>query len=276
MTKKLLIFLPMLWCILVAKAQEHPDNRVSTHAVMLGVGGVRQLDTYLSPMEYTGMQYSFLRETLRMTHWADNRISHQSLLHGALSYSENPAKNANDWGGHFGYNAAWHYHWTPLPDLRLMAGGMLGAQAGVLYNTRNGNNPAQARLNVELAASVAAIYKVRIKKYPISLRYQADLPLLGCLFSPHFGESYYEISQSGVGKNILLSHPANALSLRQMLTADFPLKRTTIRVGYLSDIRQSDVNHIEMHDISRSFLLGLVRHFSILRKSDLASKNTIL
>lgn len=243
---------------------------------MLGFGGARQLDTYLSPMEYQGPQLTFLRETLRMTRMANSRISHQSLLNGAFSYTENPAGNANDWGGHIGYHAGWHYHWTPLPNLRLMAGGILGAQVGVLYNTRNGNNPAQARMNLDLSASIAGIYKLRLRNYPITLRYQADLPLVGCMFSPHFGESYYEISQNGVGNNLLMSHPANALSLRQMLTADLPIRRTIIRIGYLSDIRQSNVHHIDMHDISRSFLIGFVRHFSILKEKDLSSKNTIL
>lgn len=261
---------------LTAAAEEAPDNRTTAHAIMLGIGGSRQLDTYLSPMEYRGTQVSFLRETIRMTRHAGNRLSHQGLLSGAFSFTENPAGNANDWGGRIGYQAGWHYHWTPLPNLRLMAGGLLGAQAGVLYNTRNGNNPAQARLNIDLAASVAGIYKLWIKNYPTTLRYQADFPLAGCMFSPHFGESYYEISQNGVGHNLVMSHPANALSLRQMLTADFPLRRTVIRVGYLSDIRQSNVRHIKMHDISRSFLLGFVRHFSILRKQDLSSHNTIL
>ena len=261
---------------LFATAQDTADNRTTAHSLMLGIGRASQLDTYLSPMEYRGPQFTFLRETLRMTRMADSRISHQSLLGGTFSCTDNPAGNANYWGGRIGYKAGWHYHWTPLPSLRLMAGGLLGAQAGVLYNTRNGNNPAQARLGIDLAASVAGIYIIRCRDYPISLRYQADLPLMGCMFSPHYGESYYEISQNGVAHNLLMSHPANAFSLHQMLTADFPVGRTVIRLGYLSDIRHSRVHHLRMNDVSRSFLIGFVRHFSILRKNSLPSNDSVL
>lgn len=266
----------LLWLgSLAVMAQQVPDN-LSTHAIMVGMGRVHQLDTYLSPMEYRGPQLSLLRETLRMTHWADNRVSHQSFISAAFSLSENPAGNANEWGGHIGYQAGWHYHWTPLSRLRIMAGALIGAQAGALYNTRNGNNPAQARLNIGVAASAAAIYKLPFKRFPIALRYQADFPLAGCMFSPHFGESYYEISQNGVAGNLIMSHPANALSLRQMFTADFPFRRITLRAGYMSDIRQSDVRHIQTHDIGRSFLIGFVRNFTIMRKAAHSSSNTIL
>mgnify|MGYP000132104598 FL=1 len=60
--------------------------------------------------------------------------------------------------------------------------------------------------------------------------------------------------------------PANALSLRQLFSLDFCFARTTLRVGYLSDIRQSHVNGIRVHDISRSLMLGYVRHFQTLKR----------
>ncbi|MBP5619495.1 MAG: DUF3316 domain-containing protein, partial [Bacteroidaceae bacterium] len=78
-------------------------QRDAAHALMFGVGRSNQLDTYLSPMEYKGPQFTFLRETLRMTHWANERLSFQSLTQGAFSLTENPAQNANEYGGHIGY-----------------------------------------------------------------------------------------------------------------------------------------------------------------------------
>jgi len=95
--------------------------------------------------------------------------------------------------------------------------------------------------------------------------YQADLPMLGMMFRPEFGESYYEISQRGVGHDLVCAHPGNALSLRQFLTLDFCLRRVTLRIGYLCDIRQSNAHSLKYHDISHSFMFGIVRHFQLTR-----------
>lgn len=246
------------------------------HANILGIGRARQLDTYLSPMEYEGLQALFMHESLRMTRMAQRRISFQQRWLGGFSYTDTPSGNAQDYGGQLAWNGGWHYHWTPLPCLRLMAGGLLGAHLGVLYNTRNGNNPAQGRCAVNLSASVAAIYSLRLGRLPLRLRYQADLPLAGGMFSPHYGESYYEIGQKSSG-HVFFSHPGNALSLCQLFTVDIPVGRCALRAGYQSGIRQSHVCHIRVKEQNRCFLIGVVRHFSIMGgRQAAASSNTIL
>lgn len=235
-----------------------------SRSVMFGVGRSNQLDTYLSPLEYRGPQFSFLRETNHMTRWADGHISFQQLLEGVFSINESPAKNANDWAGRIGYNAGLHYQWHIHPRLTLMAGGLLGGNAGFLYNDRNGNNPAQGKFNVDLSASAAGIYTFHIRRINFVARYQADLPVFGCMFSPQYGQSYYDISLGHRDHNFVATCPANALSLRQLLTLDIPFRKAALRIGYLSDIRQSHVNHIKTHDISRSFLIGFVKKFALV------------
>ncbi len=241
-------------------------GRPVSRAVMVGMGHSSQLDTYLSPMEYGGPQLSFLTQRERMTGMAGGHIAFQGTMQGAFSYTENPAGNANDLGGRLGYDAGWHYVWQPLRHLSLKAGGLVGADVGFLYNTRNGNNPAQARANVDVSLSAGGSYEFHIRRLPMEAHYQADLPVLGCMFSPRYGQSYYEIYQGYGDHNVRFTQPGNALSLRQLLTLDFCFPRTTLRVGYLSDIRQSHVNGIRTHDISRSFMLGYVRHFQTLKR----------
>lgn len=239
-------------------------QRNESHSLMFGVGRNNQLDTYLSPMEYSGPQLSVLRETLRMTKAAGGRISFQSLTSAAFSSTSNPAQNGQDIAGRLGYSAAWHYHWLPMRNFRVMAGGMLGTDAGFLYNSRNGNNPAQGRFKVDLSASVAGIYHFQLGRKRLSARYQADMPVMGCMFSPQFGQSYWELSQGSRDHNVCPTYFGNALSLRQLLTLDIPLGRFIVRTGYLSDIRQSHVNQIRVHDISRSFIIGFVRHLNLV------------
>lgn len=225
----------------------------------LGIGRANQYDSYLSPMEYTGPQLSLVHESQRMTRWAQEKVSFQQLTEVACSLTENPAQTANDWAGRISYDAAWHYNWEIHPHIRLLAGGMAGGNLGFLYNDRNGNNPAQARCDVHLAASAAGVWNFSLKRHTYYLRYQADLPVLGAMFSPEYGESYYEIATYGKGGHVKCTFPGNAFCVRQMLTLDIPIRKSFLRVGYMSHIHQSDVNHIETHDISRSFSIGYMR-----------------
>lgn len=253
-----------------------PPHRYTTHAMLFGAGLSNQYDTYLSPVEYRGPQLSFLRESLRRTHWADGKITVQGMLHGYVAYTENRAETANELAGNVGYSAGWHYNWTPLPGLRLMAGGQIGGQLGFLYNLRNSNNPAQARAAVDVAASGLALYTFRIRRQTLGLRYQLDIPLLGAMFSPNYGQSYYELFSLGhYDHNVCFTHPGNAPSFRQLLTMDFPIGGFTFRAGYLCDIRQSRVNGLRAHTYNHTFLFGYVKHFAFLKRKDKAAKHFI-
>ncbi|MBP3712645.1 MAG: DUF3316 domain-containing protein [Bacteroidaceae bacterium] len=242
------------------------NRRPTERSLLVGAGKTNQLDTYLSPMEYTGVQVSVLVQRERMTHLADHHISFQSTFHGAFTSTDNPAGTAKYLGGRLAYDAGWHYHYSPLQNLDLKGGALVGADAGFLYNDRNGNNPAQGRFSLDLSLSAGASYAFRIKKLPLRAAYQADLPMMGIMFCPEFGESYYEISQRGVGHDIIFAHPGNAMNLRQLLTLDFCLRRVTLRVGYLCDIRQQNARSLKNHDVSHSFMFGFVRYFQLMKR----------
>ena len=272
-------FVPILLCLLTVvcsllSQQAHaeqtvyeavPDRSPSARTFLIGIGRTNQLDTYLSPMEYKGMQISFLTQSERMTHLAMRHISFQSTFQGVFTSADNPAETATYTGARLAYDAGWHYHHSPLNGLDLKGGALIGTDLGFLYNDRNGNNPAQAHFSLDLSLSAGAAYQFKLWKLPMRASYQADLPMLGMMFCPEFGESYYEISQKGVGHDILCAHPGNALSFRQMLMMDFCLPRITLRVDYLCDIRQMNAHSLKYRDTSHSFMFGIVRHFSELR-----------
>lgn len=252
-------------------------NAFTTHSTLFGIGSTNLYDTYLSPLEYRGGQMNFLRESLRRTHWLDGRITTQGLLHGYFGYARNLEDTGKEMAGQIGYDIGWHYNWLLPCRLRLMAGGQLGTQLGFLYNMRGGNNPAQARLAVNLSASLAVIYPFRIKRVPLSVRYQFDLPVLGAAFSPAFGQSYYEIFyENDYDHNICCTHPGNAPSSRHLLTFDIPVKGFTLRVGYQCDIRQSKMNNLRNHTYNHSFMIGYVKHFYFIKKTDKLNKHFIL
>ena len=238
--------------------------RTSAHATLFGIGGARHLDTYLSPMEYTGPQLSLLHTTFR-TLRRNQHVVFQTLTQGELSYTRNRAETAHDLGGAVRYDFGWGRQWTDMlfPRLNLAALGMAGGDVGFLYNNRNGNNPAQARAALRLAAALRADYRFRIRRQTLALHYEAHLPLLGMAFMPQYGQSYYDLFDRGnYDHNIVATHPGNALSLRQLFTVDIPIRRATLRLGYLSDLHQLRANGLKQHQYSRSFVIGYVRNIS--------------
>ncbi|MEG1581410.1 MAG: DUF3316 domain-containing protein [Bacteroidaceae bacterium] len=247
-----------------------PTNRFTSHAMSYGIGTVNLLETYLSPQEYTGTQIHFMRETMRKTRWMHGKISTQSILQGNASYTRTQVREGKALAGGISWSVGWHYNWQPAPTLRLMAGTLLDLNGGFVYNTRNGNNPAQGKLATDIAASGAAIYSFKIKNQNFIARYQLNIPLVGLMFSPAFGQSYYELFSLGeYDNNVRFTTPINAPSLSQLISLDVPIKTATFRISYLCDIKQSKVNQLKSHAWSHLFLLGFVKHFSLVKNKDI-------
>lgn len=269
MKQKFIMLLIALGTFLSVGAQE--DSLRATRYVMrstlFGVGHSNIFETYLSPLEYTGTEVRFLHESMRMTRLLGGKVSGQSLIQVNASYNKNISQTAEMYAGLVNWSYALHYQFRMNNDkLKILVGPMLDLNGGVVYNRRNSNNPAQAKAYGGLGASGMLIYKFRIARYPLTVRYQANLPLLGVMFSPEYGESYYEIFSLGNGgRNVVFTSLHNNPSLRQMVTLDFPIRNVTMRVGYVCDIQQSKVNNLKSHAYSHDFMIGFVRNLYLLR-----------
>lgn len=269
MKQKFIMLLIALGTFLSVGAQE--DSLRATRYVMrstlFGVGHSNVFETYLSPLEYTGTEVRFLHESMRMTRLLGGKVSGQSLIQVNASYNKNISQTAEMYAGLVNWSYALHYQFRMNDDkLKILVGPMLDLNGGVVYNRRNSNNPAQAKAYGGLGASGMLIYKFRIARYPLTVRYQANLPLLGVMFSPEYGESYYEIFSLGNGgRNVLFTSLHNNPSLRQIVTLDFPIRNVTMRVGYVCDIQQSKVNNLKSHAYSHDFMIGFVRNLYLLR-----------
>ena len=234
-------------------------------STLYGIGHTNLLDTYLSPMKYTGPELRILRENMRNTKYMDGKIYRQSLFQANVSLTENKAGTGSEFAFLANWNLAYHYSFYKSGKWQLQAGPNLDLNGGMIYNMRNSNNPVNAKAYANLGASGMAIYHFKIKEHPFMLRYQLNVPLLGVMFSPEYGQPYYEMSiAKDFGKNIRFTSLHNQPSVRQFITLDFPIRNTTLRVGYVCDIQQAKVNHLKSHMWSHSFLIGFVKHFQII------------
>lgn len=274
----LLLLMLLTSCVGILAQDTLSHRKYMVRSVMIGVGKSNVYDTYLSPLEYRGPELRFMHENMRMTKLMGGNVSAQRIIQVNCSSTENISKSSKSYSGMFNWTYALHYQYKIDDNLKILFGPMFDLNGGFIYNTRNSNNPAQAKVYGSIDASAMAIYKFRIVRYPMVLRYQANLPFMGIMFSPEYGQSYYEIfSLNHGGRNVLFTSLHNAPSLRQMLTLDFPIGKTVMRVGYLCDIQQSKVNNLKGHLYSHNFMIGFVRNFCMLRgknKISLPSKIT--
>lgn len=263
----LLTVLALLLTFLPTQAQEDSlqANRYVMRSTLYGIGFTNLLDTYLSPMEYTGPEIRFLRESMRMTKLFDGNVSRQTLFQANAALTENKAGTGSEMFFMANWNFAWHYQFRINENFKVLTGPNIDINGGLIYNLRNSNNPVQVKAYANAGASGIAIYKFNIKKYPFTLRYQLNVPLLGVMFSPEFGEGYYEISETGWGKNLYFTSLHNQPSLRQFLTLDIPIRKSTLRVGYVNDVQQAKQNDLKSHIWSHSFMIGFVKHLYALK-----------
>ena len=241
------------------------SNKVITNTQMLGMGAVNTLDTYLSPEEYTGTELRYISHSVREN---GTKLSRELVHQAQILSVRNRRENNNELGGFYNFQYNWQYalgQWNVGEgELLLKAGGGVDTRLGFLYNMRNSNNPAQAYAQLNISPNAVAAYRFRLRNIPFQLRYEVQAPLLGLTFSPNYGQSYYEIfTRDNYDHNLVVTSPASAPSLRQLLTIDITVRHTTLRVGYLGDYQQAKINQLRQHVWSNLLVFDIVRKFSI-------------
>ena len=173
----LLLLLPLL-----ASAQ---TERRTTY--MIGVGPTKIYDTYLSQEHFSGTGLTFLATSQRSNanlHWS-TLMEHQAHLASA----DDRSGDSNEMQGDYSFLIGRLRRFDILPSLSVEVGGMAVANAGFIYNTSNGNNPAQARLSLNVMPTATATWRFRLFHRQMALRYETQLPLVGVMFSPNYGQS---------------------------------------------------------------------------------------
>ncbi len=266
--RRLVSLVLLFLSLLPSQAQSSDSLKVINRSIMLGVGSTNLLDTYLSQEHFSGTGLSFLVSIERQRPY--KRLSTIIEHEADLSIVRDRANSKKELEG--AYNFYWGklYGWQLLDDrLKLQAGAVVNASLGFIYNTSNSNNPAQARAHINIMPTGVVNYHFTLFNRPIKARYEANLPLVGIMFSPNYGQSYYEIfSRGNYDHNIVPTTFISAPEWRHQLTIDAVLgKKFTLRLGYLGNMQQYKVNHLRQHVYTHRFIIGFTRSFTLLMKN---------
>lgn len=249
-----------------AAAQSDTDNcqyRPVTSVFTAGVGPASSLDSYLSDVSYTGINASLGYEHLQATGFSPRRWVRQLAISADFRHMKNPARNRKAYT--VGLTARWGmmHRWSGVftPGLSLFAGASTGIDCQVEYRPSNSNNLLAVHAEWDVGATAMAVYNTRLRNTPVSLRYQAEVPVVGVLYSPQYDESYYEMY---VGNRSGLAHFASwgcRFAITNSVFADFRLGSTILRIGYQNRYYSSSVSHISYRRSTHSFIVGVGGEF---------------
>ena len=164
-------------------------QRIVVKSSQIGVTLLNNLDTYLSNYNHKGVGLTYSHEAFRNASTGNYHWKYQKQLNITAGYALQ--------GSSMQYTALINYNWSGYhpfkvtKGLTLLAGAQIQLEGGALYNPAGGNNPAAAKLRTALAASGMAIYHFPVRGNNWIARYQLDIPLMGAMFAPEFGQSYY-------------------------------------------------------------------------------------
>lgn len=259
----LIAALAMIWASM-ASAQE-VILRPVTSSYMLEAGASHLADTYLTPLHYRGWHTAVRYDRRQAMGFDPQHWTMQLKLGFGIDGTENPAKNANMYSAMI--DASWAMMWrNSLPiGVTWGVGPATSINAGALYLSRNGNNPASAKAAWTVDATAFASWSTKIWRIPVTFRYQPTMPLTGVFFSPDYGELYYQIYLGDHKGLVHTAWPGNYFMLDNMITADLHFGSTSLRIGYHNNIFSSKVNDIVSQAITNSIVIGITTEWISLR-----------
>ncbi|MDR1737840.1 MAG: DUF3316 domain-containing protein [Candidatus Symbiothrix sp.] len=255
--KLVLIILTGILALSSGRAQEILTYRLKS----IGVGTTSIYDSYLSPLQYDGLQLSFIDEQLRATNLLKGRVVSQSMLNFSLASTLNPAQNAATYAGYFSgvFGELYRLPLSTQNNMPTVFAGVTGeALVGILYNTRNGNNPVNVKLHLNLNLSLLAAYRFQIAKQALQVRYQLSAPAVGVCFSPEYGQAYYEMALEESNENLFhFASWHNHQRWNNYLSLELPLNRFALFIAYRNNYYALKINGLQTRITANSFFAGV-------------------
>ena len=180
----------------VTAPQDSTGGWPLTATYSLEAGAERAFNTYLSPLLQKGGSFALDGSWTRGCAAPRHRLALSFGARYRMGFLRNPARNASMTDINLALQCDLQRSLKlpgTHPSLKLAAGAGLLVDGGILYLPGNSNNPVAARLYAGLTLNGTASYDIRVRGHLIRLIDEICMPTLGIFFSPHFGQSYYEI-----------------------------------------------------------------------------------
>jgi hypothetical protein len=196
----------------------------------VGASIIELADPYLSVLNYNGYGAWFEYNNYRYFNPSCSALVEYSRLEGLGALTLNPQSTALI--TYLGANTAYGvlYEYRDIDNIVLHAGGNVDVDFGMKIHSRNVNNPYSMDLATNLNGMLGFRYMIPTKRRILNLSTQIEFPMMGCMFVPYPGLSYYEIYNSKkIGETIHFSSFHN----KQGIIFNMPFKHSSWSVGVL-------------------------------------------
>ena len=217
-------------------AQENPEH---DYVLKVKAGAGYQLDTYLSPLGYTGMQFGlgnewwqpFRQDTRlgragKLTNW-----EHVGRADIGIAYYRSSARSNSYLS--FQLEGGWgaDYRWRWLDDrLQVFVGPYIEGSFVARRHANNVNKPLSFDVAIDVMAMGGVSWSFYGKKTSYRVHYMLRTNLIGFDYLPEYGESYYEITE-GVPALARCSGHWNHNTVKHELGLDMQFPHSTWRIG---------------------------------------------
>ncbi len=239
------------------------EERVpSRFSIGIGVGETRSLDTYLSPVTYSGTSFGLgvWQELPFSSHPGEWRMCFGG--EGRFSNMLNPRGNARKYDADlriaWGAERMWSIKPVTGSTLWLGAGADGVIEGGCGYLPRNGNNPAAARARIGIDIAGSAEWTMYLKGVPLTVGERLSVPTLGIFFSPQYGESYYEIYLGNRSGLVHTGWWGNTGGVRSHLTVSVRPGKWGVRLGWLCSLQRQNACNLRTRLLTNALTLELV------------------
>lgn len=244
------------------RAMENADSvvlRPIDASVTFEAGSVKNLDTYLSPIQYKGSHIAIGFESMRAMKASPEKLLSQ--FNASISYdkTQNPVGNntMHTLLADFGWAMQRRWRDVIIPGLNLYGGGRIGFEGGVTYNPRNSNNVCSPQIYINAGITGIASYRFKIGKLPITARYQPSIPVVGCFYLPDYDQTFYEIYLGNYGNTVNFGWWKNRFDIDNLVTADLHIGSASLRLGYRNEFTTIWENNISVRRCVHSFVIGI-------------------
>lgn len=235
--KRTTCVLAILLCCQYLVAQE---GIVHNNILKVKIGTGYQLDTYLSPIGYTGMQYGLgnewwqpfrqdtrLGKTGKLANWS--HVGRADVF--VTDYYSKAGRTNNYLGAQIAAGWGAFYEWRWMDDrLSVHVGPYLDAGFIMREHAANVNKIVSFDVAIDVMAMGGLRWSFYGKRTSYRLNYLFRTNLIGFDFLPEYWESYYELSQGVPGQARCSGH-WNHNTIKHELALDMQFKHSTWRIG---------------------------------------------
>lgn len=234
-------------------------------------------DPYLSPLTYTGLGVNYEHYSAQFFTLNNNKLSKEGRLSGLAGLALNPQYSASMLYAAAKYSWGIYSHLSILQQIQLKIGGNVEADFGYKNLARNINNPVNVDMAVNLNLAAKASYAIPTRGQTIMLYYELETPIIGGMFVPLGGASYFEMFQLGsLSNSIHFSSLHNKLGLTNQFSVAYPFKHCTWQIGIKTSKLKYQANEMLFKRDIYSINIGVKYDLGIFTgRSNVAPKNFI-